>query len=258
MPEQDSQMITGTCPFLCTSYYLPTSAAVKAGVVLLHGSWGGIVETHHQDLGKFLAAHGYAALAFAWCTDPHHPVAGLPRDVIDVNLERTIEAINWLQAEPVMDGKPVALYGVSRGAEQALILAGMKHPAIPKLGAIATHAATSMIVQGWSHDWDGRPDAVAINAKAWRFQGCYFQPGDPIEIQNYRGPVFLHHGMKDTEHGPSWYAANSAILEAKLSTRGLRYVVETHYPADEGHVLSAAGMENLQGKLLAFFERHLY
>jgi alpha-beta hydrolase superfamily lysophospholipase len=236
---------------------MPKRDEVLGGIVVLHGSEGGGAGGHER-LAKFLAQHGYAALAFTWCASPRYPVAGVPPDVIDIDLEDTVQAIKWLQSRPKMKGKKTALYGWSRGAEQALILASMQQDAaLPKLDALAVLGSTDRVFPGWSLNWSPHIPPVKP-ARAWRWQGKHLELGAPIQIENFKSPVFLSHGLQDIEHGESWYVARSQLLETRLrDQRSADSIVETLYLPEEGHVLSENGMRLHQEKLLDFFGRFL-
>jgi dienelactone hydrolase len=241
-------------PFPGSHLYMPEGPSPLARVVLLHGSEGGIPGHHSAAMARFLAENGYAALAFTWCASPT-PAPEIPSNVTNVDLERTCEAIRWLQGKSPLDGKKMALYGVSRGAEQALILASMQgDPSIPSMNALAVHASTSYVVpaSGWDY---GQP----VVAKAWCWHGQHLEPLQPIPIEKFTSPVFLSHGCNDPEYeGSLWYADRSRELEGRLRTkRPDDCVVETQYLPGEGHRLSDAGMRLHQERLLAFFRRHL-
>ena len=64
-----------------------------------------------------LAGEGFVALAFSYCGAP-----GTSEKLCNVEIRRTVEAIEWLASQPeVVDGK-VAVLGWSRGAEHALLV----------------------------------------------------------------------------------------------------------------------------------------
>ena len=96
---------------------LYTSAAVMPGapaVVVLGGAEGG----YDAVPAAALAMSGYPALALAYFGEP-----GLPQCLCSIPLEYFARAIGWLRAQPAGRGRPVVLYGASRGAEAVLLLA---------------------------------------------------------------------------------------------------------------------------------------
>jgi Acyl-CoA thioester hydrolase/BAAT N-terminal region/BAAT / Acyl-CoA thioester hydrolase C terminal len=115
---------------------LYTSAAVRPGapaVVVLGGAEGG--EDAAPALG--LATSGYPALALAYFAGP-----GLPQCLCSIPLEYFARAVGWLRAQPAGRGRPVVLYGASRGAEAVLLLASY----LPHLaGGVVASSPTAAI-----------------------------------------------------------------------------------------------------------------
>jgi acetyl esterase/lipase len=268
------------CPEMPGSrLYMPTSLPIKGGVMVLHGSGGGDVETHDVH-AHFLAAQGYAALAFTWCTSPAFPMDGVPIDVWDIDLERTVAAFRWLKARPEMAGKRAAIYGGSRGGEQALLLAAMsaQYPSeVPRPDAIVALVPSDETVGGWSWSsyrrlWrklSGKPDL------AWRWHGKYLPILVPIPIELYDGPVLLCHGALDTmwDEGPfqgklrkfcqrvlRWWpfempksVKRTERLEARL--KNAQRPVEVQYLEWEEHIFSQWGEHAHRKKMIEFLGR---
>ncbi len=92
------------CP-LPGRFYVPEGQEIRGAVLVLHGSEGGGM-TVHDSHASFLASHGYAALAYDWCGSGYLPVPGLPDGVLDVAIERPVEAIAWLKQHELLRGKP--------------------------------------------------------------------------------------------------------------------------------------------------------
>jgi Acyl-CoA thioester hydrolase/BAAT N-terminal region len=101
-------------------YFAPPptmSAVARPGVLLLGGSGGGYAD---PDLAALLASHGYPALALAYFGEP-----GLPATLSDIPLQYFGNALQWLGAQPGVPPHRLAVIGVSRGGEAA-ILAGLR------------------------------------------------------------------------------------------------------------------------------------
>jgi dienelactone hydrolase len=81
-------------PYPASRLYLPVGAGPHPAILLLHGSEGGDAPWN-RALARFFAARGFVALAFSWCG-----AKGLPRDIIDIPLERTVAAFAWLKKHP--------------------------------------------------------------------------------------------------------------------------------------------------------------
>jgi hypothetical protein len=100
--------------------YIPRDQDVRGGVLVLDGSEGegfGI----HDRTAVLLACHGFTALAYDWCGSDERPVDGLPSKVVDIPIEGPVKALRWLQRHESVRNKPVAIHGISRGAELAMI-----------------------------------------------------------------------------------------------------------------------------------------
>jgi hypothetical protein len=89
-------------------------------IMILHGSGGRWSGWSHCAAAIF-AAHGFLAFPFGYSKGGNFWNAG---NIIDVPLDKTAEALLALRKFPVA-GKKVGLYGVSRGAEHALLLASL-------------------------------------------------------------------------------------------------------------------------------------
>jgi dienelactone hydrolase len=203
-------------------------------------------------MAEYFAAHGYAALALSWCG-----AEGCPADVIDIPLDHTVAALGWLRNHAQVRGRRTGLYGISRGAEQALIISTFlsDEEKIPRADALALHAPSDVIVQGWSWDWvhPRCPTEQNPQARAWTWKGSSvgLEPGTRIEVERFRGPIFLSHGEKDH----LWEVERSKRLEKARLDAGLP--VEVLYPQDEGHQFWHDAESLRRAKLLDFFHRHL-
>ena len=89
-------------------------------IVLLHGSNGGSVEGSRSDAIRF-AQLGYAAFAlnyFSWAD-----LGSLPKGLVNIPVENITAARTWLSNQPNVETDRVAVWGVSKGAEYALVAA---------------------------------------------------------------------------------------------------------------------------------------
>ena len=238
-----------------SNFYLPKGTKLLGSVLLLHGSEGGGFGYHDFD-AQILASHGFATLAFTWCGSPRAPVKGLPSVVIDIELERTIEAMRWLRNDPRLVVTKQAICGVSRGAEQAIILAALSTQTdeIPKPDAVAVLAPSDVYVSGFSWNWQsvGGPEPDDPDAYAWKLHGrnCG-EVGKAIPIESFNGQVLLCHGEEDE----IWSVNRSRNLEERL--RSANRKVQTHYMVGEKHALSSAGLHSYRATLVEFLERAL-
>jgi acetyl esterase/lipase len=121
--------------------YGPSGDGPFPAILLLHGSEGSRSGMIYRT-AAILAAHGFLALPFGYSNGSN---AG---DIINVPLDRTAEALAALRAHE-LSGSRIGLYGMSRGAEHALLLASlMARDSIAGLpDAIAVHTPQTLFAE---------------------------------------------------------------------------------------------------------------
>jgi dipeptidyl aminopeptidase/acylaminoacyl peptidase len=233
--------------------YGPAGAvAGLAGVVILHGSEGPWAGWSHR-FAAILAAHGLLALPHAygegslWAAGP----------IRDVDLRPVLAAGRALAGHPRASGR-VGLLGWSKGAEMALLAAGLAGAASP-FACVAAHAPTGLVTGAFD------PAALAAAAglprlatdpggpRAWAWPGAEAatRPGAPLPVEAITVPVFLSIGTADTIVDP----ALTLALADRLAAAGR--------PADllvaegQGHGYDFDTEPMLWARLMAFFGRHL-
>src|SRR5579862_5631848 len=217
-------------------------------VLLLHGSEGGWSGWSHRD-AVILAAHGFLALPFSYSRGGNTWRAG---DIVDVPLDKTADALRALR-EHSLTGK-IGLYGISRGAEHALLLASVmaKEDTQGLPDAVAVHAASDYVVCGFIAADPGAPWNPEL--KAWTWRGSYAAlpaPGQPIEIENYGGPMLLSHGSFDL----LWEVERTRNLAARLRAAG--HNPEVNIYDGQGHSPTGEEEHVHQTFLIDFLRRHL-
>lgn len=170
-------------------FVYPATARRRPAILLLSGSEGGIPS---PLLSGILAARGYPVLALGYFKLP-----GLPQQLLRIPLEYFEHALEWLRRQPQVDPNHLAVLGISRGSEAAL-LSGAYFPRL-------VNAAIGMV-----------PSDVAIcsfpgcRGPAWTFRGRAIpftsefgtphpvdHPNAVIPVQRIRGPIFLACGTDD-------------------------------------------------------------
>jgi dienelactone hydrolase len=231
-------------PFPGSTLFEPTGESKGAAILILHGSEGGSAP-YAMDQAADLAAHGYAVLAFAYFDVPG---SGLPKELLEVSLDRTLAAADWLKRRY---GR-VHLVGASRGGEQALELASLD-PEMRRFDAVAGEVPSSQIWGAWDHtklrailDRHGRI------RPAWTLGGRPLEEGEPIAIERYPGPIYLQGSGRD-DVWPSVEFVRQ--LERRLERAGKH--AEVHIMPRERHVLSEAGHRQASQWLLDFLDRAL-
>jgi pimeloyl-ACP methyl ester carboxylesterase len=245
--------------------YQPVDLEPKGGIVLLHGSEGGSAGKI-DVIAVLLAAHGFWAMP-----KPYNKADALLTrpDINNIPLEGTEEALVYMREIVTPYNKKIGLYGVSRGAEQALLisqlLAEESSQALPD--AVGVHAPTSKIkpalilahyrfslagIIGIIHKLQSRLGLrKAQPAWSWRNSHDRTLPGTDIQIEKYPHPLLITHGKKDI----IWSVEESQILEQRRQAKGLP--TETHYFEHEGHILQIEARNQQLEILLDFFTRNL-
>ncbi|MES2345758.1 MAG: acyl-CoA thioesterase/bile acid-CoA:amino acid N-acyltransferase family protein [Chlamydiota bacterium] len=112
--------------------YLPPSSQPLPIIITLNGANGGI----SKEKAQLLASRGFAVLALGY-----FGLKGLPEKLENIPIEYFAKALEWVQAQPDLDDKHIGLFGISRGAELALLL-GTHFP--DKIHAIVAVAPSSV------------------------------------------------------------------------------------------------------------------
>jgi dienelactone hydrolase len=192
---------------------LYTPAAVSRGapaVVVVGGAEGG--EDGYTAAG--LAMGGYPALALAYFGEP-----GLPQCLCSIPLEYFARAVGWLRAQPAGRGRPVVLYGVSRGAEAVLLLACY----LPHLADGIVASSPTAVING----------AVSVVAgPAWTFGGQPLPPVGNIPVTRLRIPLLMGDGGQDAAWDSA--AAASTIMDELRGSPGHVPATNLYYPG-AGH-----------------------
>ncbi len=219
-----ADVIVKPSPFLGSVVFKPADDKTYPGIMLLHGSEGGSIPFTHTA-AQALANKGFSVLAFCWFDCLNNVLINPVAPINNIDLAKSFAAFNWLKSSPYVKGKKMGIYGFSRGAEQALILASLSQEKGIDIDAIAVHAPSDVVVQGLSWSWfDKRcfvckttdnkcqdrsqhknfkwntacgltPSNTEINA--WSYAKKPINVGDRIDIDGYNNPLFISHGAKD-------------------------------------------------------------
>lgn len=94
--------------------FSPKGAKGLPAVLVLPGSEGGVPNL----IAAYFASQGFPALALAYFKAP-----GLPKTLEKIPLESLLRGADWLAKRPEADAAHIGVFGGSKGAEAALILA---------------------------------------------------------------------------------------------------------------------------------------
>lgn len=184
-------------PGVIARLYRPGGRAPRPVVLVLSGSEGGF-----DDLrAAALASRGFAALAVAYFRAP-----GLPDELFGVPIERVGDAVRWVGQRPDLDSSRIALLGVSKGAELALIAATR----LPTVRAVVAFAPTDAVQQGITRDGRSRPES------SWSEGGVPLpflpqRPGPAFEAQFRGPPPYALRGLYEESRADTAALARAAI-----------------------------------------------
>jgi len=131
----------------------PAGQGPFPAVIAFAGSSGGLGAA--AAWVPVLASHGIAALAIAYFGVP-----GLPATLVRIDVEVVGRAAEWLLRRPDVADRKVAVMGMSRGSELALLAATM----LDSIGPVVAFAPSGIC-------WAGLGPHGPVGAPAWRFGG---------------------------------------------------------------------------------------
>jgi dienelactone hydrolase len=134
-------------PGLVGVFAAPKGGSKLPTLIVMHGSEGNNIEKARSSALTY-AQQGFAAFALAWYTQPYEPAEHVPTSghLIDVNqLERVRD---WLAQQSEADTKRIALWGVSKGGEFAMLGASRFAWAKAAVGCVPS----DVVWQGFGQD----------------------------------------------------------------------------------------------------------
>ncbi|HYE43563.1 MAG TPA: acyl-CoA thioester hydrolase/BAAT C-terminal domain-containing protein [Caulobacteraceae bacterium] len=244
----------------------PGGPGLRRAVIVLGGSEGGLATA--RDLAPLLASRGYAVLGLAYFQGEERDLIGLRPNLELIPLETLEAARRWLAAQPGVDAGQVAVVGVSKGAELALVAAAT-YPWVSLVGAFApshvvwegippdddpNRSAGSSWTLGdrplpfvrWSQDAARRGEAARAATGVSRLTEVHLESlveyasdieQARIRMERSRAAVFIAAGQDDGMW-PSAYAAEQ--LRTRLERRDPRLPVQIEL-APTGHQILGAG-----------------
>jgi uncharacterized protein len=221
--------------------YLPAHPSGRlAAVIVLGGSEGGLGESAARE-ARLMAGQGFAALQLAY-----FGVGNLPGDLELIPLEYFKIAIDWLRAQPSVDGARIGIAGTSIGAEVALVVASR----YPQVRAVVAALPSSVVWPGISHSSARAASTFTQAGKPVPFlpyggssgsiftlysEGLKNLPAHPdaaIAVEHINGPVMLVCG-KDDSLWPS--CAMAEQVSARLKSWRFAHTHELLEYEDAGH-----------------------
>jgi pimeloyl-ACP methyl ester carboxylesterase len=159
--------------FLCD----PGDGLKHPAVMVLGGSEGGV---GLPDVAVLLASHGFTAMSLAY-----FGLKGLPSTLQNIPVEYFGKALEWVRARPETEPAFVGVYGASRGAEAAVLLAAT----YPQAKAVIGRSPTNV-------RWEGVTAKGLPGGPAWTYRG------EPLSYIPNRIPLwFAAHYVWDSTVG---------------------------------------------------------
>ncbi len=138
-------------------------------VITLGGSGGGL----DWEVAAALAGHGYAGFAL-----PYFGFEPLPPSLNSIPLEYFERAIAWLCRQPEIDPGRIAVYGISRGAELALLLASKIPLLRVVIGIVPGHVS-------WQGTGRAPDESKSPGAKKDGSRSSWTYRGEPVPYVPY-------------------------------------------------------------------------
>jgi dienelactone hydrolase len=241
--------------------YRPVGNQPLPAVLMLGGAEGGL----HEDDAALLAAHGYAVLALAYYGMP-----GLPQTLTSIPVEYFGTALSYLADRADITPGEVAVHGVSKGGEAALLIGSI----FPAVRAVVSIVGGGLVTQGISQDVEGGSllEILRTPVPNWTYQGrelpylpnvvtarmeAAVAAGGPVSlgwaapdlkdagkvaeaaipVERIGGPVLLISGSDDQTYGPAFQEAAAQ----RLAAAGHRYPFRHIVHEGAGHLIAAAG-----------------
>ncbi len=226
--------------------YKPNDNNSHPAIILLHGSEGGNGDFWYQPskkptktganglvpyMARYYATLGYVAYAICYFDCKHHQGYSSypPDDLKNVDIINiTHKALAWLKHSEYVENKKIILWGASRGAEQALLLASL----LPELQKTDTSLVIPDGVISLSPIERIRPalpqnvaDAIIAGVKpqfsgngvAWTIKGSSVKNLSVINIQAMKGPVLVTFFITD----PVWNHSDITVLKNQFGPESL-------------------------------------
>jgi dienelactone hydrolase len=235
---------------LAGHFFRPAGTGLFPAVLTLGGSFGGLGGA--QAHAALLASHGYAALALAYFNFEH-----LPQYLHTIPLEYFETALHWLQRRTEVRADRLAVLGVSRGGELALLL-GATFPALTAVvgyvpsgvghASIGVLGAPSWTYQGEPVPYLFPPDAATRHEQVTAQEPVALRPwflgnlehGEAvaqatIPVERITGPVLLLSG-EDDQMWPSPVLAG--IAAERLARHDHPYPVRHRRYPGAGHIFA--------------------
>jgi dienelactone hydrolase len=227
--------------------HFPASQKPLPVIITLGGAEGGLSFTESE--ANAMAKEGFIVMRFGYFK---YSKSTLKETLQEIRVEKVFDAIDHVGRSPFADSSRIALVGVSKGAELALLV-GSKRSSVK---AVVAHLPSHVV-------WYGLGKLGGLNKSSWTYEGKplpyvpyakpksgwftkriaeFYEAGlekNPdrissavIQVENISGPILLSSGGKD-DIWPSSFMAGQ--IEARLKLKNFPFEVRSlNYP-EAGH-----------------------
>jgi dienelactone hydrolase len=195
---------------LVGTLFRPDGAEPVPAVVVIGGSDGG----RYDNAAALLASNGFAALSLAY-----FGVEDTPSHLHRIELRTFETVLDWLAAQPGVDGDRLSVIGLSRGGELALQLAAL----YPQLRAVVAAAPGSVRQAGLTGSY------TDFSQPAWVLDGepLPFVPNkhSPRGFFDFMVPLILRRPMRQVDmfrrllHGDQDVVQRASIEVERIAGR---------------------------------------
>jgi dienelactone hydrolase len=218
--------------------YRPNDELSHPAIILLHGSEGGNADYWYKPgnppkntggsalvpyMARYYAMLGHVTYAVCYFDCKHHKgYSNYPPDELkNVDLMKvTYPALTWLKNYKYVEHKKVILWGASRGAEQAILLATRltelqeKDPLIILPDGVVSLSPLERVAAAFPQEVAdamivGQPIAFPKNEVAWLINGEKQKNYDVIQISKFPNPVLITSFQTD----PVWRYIDMQVLK---------------------------------------------
>lgn len=248
-----------------TGFYHRGTGGGKKAVIVLGGSDG--TDLVPNDVSALFSRQGISALGVCYWNKP-----GLPPELAKVPVEYVEAAVRWLKGRGY---EKIAVYGISKGAEYALVAATL----LPDITGVIALSPSHCVYAGLGANARGKKDMLGVSSFTWRGRELPFVRGKMemggvlwrlvtqqqlnmsffhekalagltedavIKVEDINGPILLLSPEMDAQW-PSKYSCEQIVK--RLQESGFPYPVEHVSYRFASHVLAPVEDRQFLSKL---------
>ncbi|AOT70593.1 acyl-CoA thioesterase/bile acid-CoA:amino acid N-acyltransferase family protein [Geosporobacter ferrireducens] len=143
-------------------YFRPSNKTNLPAILVLGGSSGGFIWS--EQVASVLSSRGYAALALNYFD--YQSTYGVPNQLIEIPLEYSLKALDWLRNRPEVNTNKIGIIGISKGAELSLLIASISSYS---LAGVIAYSPSSHIFEGIAMGEHPKKSSWSFNGEPMNF-----------------------------------------------------------------------------------------